>query len=405
MASLRRPAAFISRLRPTHPAHSSPSPALPLPLALRSFTQHLSRPRLPPLLRPSTPTSTPPRRLISAQTKAYLLRESLIAARIVTYGYSLLFAGALIATTALLLHTENAHPTPPSLPWRARIALTLSRTLTLWSSHRAATTHSLRVVLEELELCSAPENPAWIHAHVHTLQQLAGILELDDDVETARGLWQRVFDTADAEPGARVAAGLRVAKIAEFQGDDEAAFVALEGAVGVAEKKKEEAGEALLRALTEMAVFRARRGEAEAALELLTRVLGVRRATAAGDPCAEAATMTYIGEVLFALGERREGVAWSKEAFGRSAGLAELRGKCRECAIVAGRNLSAMAALMEEEEAAAAAAGRAGKKQKRAGRFSGFFAKTETETAAAESAEKWEDAVRALEQIRVSKDL
>lgn len=220
-------------------------------------------------------------------------------------------------------------------------------------------------------------------------------------METARGLWQRVFDTAAAEPGARVAAGLRVAKIAEFQGDDEAAFVALEGAVGVAEKK-EEAGGALLKALTEMAVFRARRGEAEAALELLTRVLGVRRATAAGDPCAEAATMTYIGEILFALGERREGVAWSKEAFGRSAGLAELRGKCRECAIVAGRNLSAMAALMEEEEAAA---GRAGKKQKRAGRFSGFFAKTETETAAAESAEKWEDAVRALEQIRVSKDL
>lgn len=188
----------------------------------------------------------------------------------------------------------------------------------------------------------------------------------------------------------RVAAGLRVAKIAEFRRDDGAAEAALRDAVAAAGEERE----ALLKALTETAVFHARRGAEEVALELLTRVLAVQRAAGSTDPCAEAATMTYIGEVLFALGERRQGVAWSKEAFERSAGLAELRAKCKECAIVAGRNLSAMAALMEQET------GREGRK---AGRFSRFFANTETEPV--ESVEKWEEAVSALEQIRVSKGL
>lgn len=384
----------------------------PLLLARRTFTHHPSRPRLPHLLlRPSLlppppPPHSPPRRLISAQTKAYLIRESLIAARIVTYGYSLLFVGGLLATTAALIATEQSHPTPPTLPWRTRTALTLSRAIAAWTGHRPAATVVLRSALEELELAPQRRSAAWRLAHQQTLGQLAEFAELAEDPSGAWELWQRLADTPTATADARVAAGLRVAKLAEFQRDDAAAEAALLGAVAAGEKA---GGTALVTALTEMAVFQAcKRGDRFAALELLTRVLATRRAAGrpvdpgsaeaasmVADPCAEAATMTYIGEILFALGERREGVAWSKQAFSQSAELAELRGKCKECAIVAGTNLSAMAALMEAE--AAAAEGEKG----RAGWFSGFFGKTETEPA--ESVHKWDEAVRELEQIRASK--
>lgn len=400
-------------LRCSLPAAPRPPHTLTLPLPRRTFTHHPSRPRLPPLLRrpsllpppPQTPHS-PPRRLISAQTRAYLIRESLIAARIVTYGYSLLFVGGLLATTAVLVATEQSHPTPPTLPWRTRTALTLSRAIAAWTGHRPAATIVLRSALEELEL--APQRTtAWRLAHQQTLGQLAEFAELAEDPSAARELWQRLVDTPTATGAARVAAGLRVAKIAEFQRDDAAAEAALLAAVAAGEKA---GGKALVTALTETAVFRASRGDQFAALELLTRVLATRRAAGrpvdpgsaeaaemVADPCAEAATMTYIGEILFALGERREGVAWSKKAFSQSAGLAELRGKCKECAIVAGTNLSAMAALMEAEE-------QAGEKRSRRGRFSGFFAKTEPEPEPAESADKWDGAVRQLEQIRASKN-
>lgn len=401
MAPLRRPATFVSLLCPSlPPAHR------PHVLPLRTFTHHPLRPRLPhlhPSRPPLSPAAAAPRRLISAQTKAYLIRESLIAARIVTYGYSILFVGGLLATAAVLITTEQSHPTPSTLPWRARAALTLSRAVTAWAGHGPAATLALRSALDELEL-HPQHTAAWGLAHQQTLRQLAELAEFAEDTTAARELWQRILDAADAAADARVVAGLRVAKIAEFQRDERAAEGALVAAVAVGETER---GKALVTALTEMAVFRARRGDPEGALELLTRVLATRRAAIPpedpgradtvdmlADPCAEAATMTYIGEVLFALGERREGVAWSKQAFTQSIGLAELRGKCKECAIVAGTNLSAMAALMEGEAA--------GGEARKAGRFAGFFRKAAAEPA--ESADKWEEAVRALKQIRVSKN-
>lgn len=401
MAPPRRPAAFVSlllrpSLPPTHRPHTLP---------LRTFTHHPSRPRLPHL-HPSRPPPSPaaPRRLISAQTKAYLIRESLLAARIVTYGYSILFVGGLLATAAVLITTEQSHPTPSTLPWRARAVLTLSRAITAWTGHGPAATLVLHSALDELELHPQP-TAAWRLAHQQTLRQLAELAEFVEDTAAARELWQRILDTPDAAAAdVRVAAGLRVAKIAEFQRDEVAAERALVAAVAVGGA---EGGKALVTALTEMAVFRARRGDPEGALELLTRVLATRRAARPpedpgradaadmlADPCAEAATMTYIGEVLFALGERREGVAWSKQAFTQSVGLAELRGKCKDCAIVAGTNLSAMATLMEGEAAEG--------KTRKTGRFAGFFGKAATEPA--ESVDKWEEAVQALKQIRVSKN-
>lgn len=164
----------------------------------------------------------------------------------------------------------------------------------------------------------------------------------------------------------------------------------------------------LLKALTELGVFHARYGRAELALDLFTRVLAARRSAgppadpesveaveAVGDPCAEAATMTYIGEVLFAMGQQREGVAWSREAFERSVELADVRGRCKECAIVVGRNLSAMVALMKEE---------GGKEEKKG--WGGLFGKGKREVVVEEeSPEKWEEAVRVLEGIRATKTL
>lgn len=417
MASLRPPA-LVSLLRPALHNPTRPPLRTCTRTHTRTFTYHPTpRPRLPHLrsaLSPSSPprpTHTPPRRLISARTKAYLWRESLIAARIVTYGYTFLFLSALAATAAALISSEHSHPTAASLPWRTRTALALARAVSTWTDHAAATTAVLRSALEELEL-RPQEDVAWGRARAETLRQLAELQEAAGDVAGARADWGRVLDTVRAGAEARVGAALRVAKIAEFEGEDGAAEEALGKAVEVASGEEEEEGNSkvLLRALTEMAVFRARHGEEGRALELLTRVLAARRAARkpldpgapqaaemAGDPCAEAATMTYIGEVLFALGERRQGVAWSKEAFGKSVGLAELRRRCRECAIVAGTNLSAMIALIEQEDE--------GRVKKR-GRFSSLFAKkTEEVDTAEESAEDWKEAVRKLEQIRVSKAL
>jgi hypothetical protein len=73
------------------------------------------------------------------------------------------------------------------------------------------------------------------------------------------------------------------------------------------------------------------------------------------DPCAESATMTYLGGLLFAMGDDQQGLAWTKEAYRKSEGLAELRGACKERAIVAGKNVARMLEIMKEKKGSAPA--------------------------------------------------
>lgn len=117
-----------------------------------------------------------------------------------------------------------------------------------------------------------------------------------------------------------------------------------------------------------------------------------KAAEVVSDPCAEAVTMAYIGEVMFSMGDRQQGVAWSKEAYDRSEPLAQLRGKCKECALVAAKNISAMIKLMEE--------GQNEQKEKKSSwrLFSGASKAEEKENLG-----EWENRVLRLESIRATK--
>lgn len=224
------------------------------------------------------------------------------------------------------------------------------------------------------------------------------------------------METEERWAETRVSAALRLGAIAEAEGDVGGARRALEDAVGFALPgvlELPEPGEGgntvlLMKALTELGVFHARRGEVGVALDLFTKVLAARRGAErvkdpgdsgccewVSDPCAEAATMTYIGEVVFAMGERRQGVAWTREAFERSVGLAELRGRCRECALVAGRNVGTMLAIMEAE----------GGEKPRWGRFFGRGEEGGGAAVEGETVEKWQEAVALLEKIRISRGM
>ncbi|KAI5846273.1 hypothetical protein DFP73DRAFT_593343 [Morchella snyderi] len=383
--------------------------------SLLFFRRHSPAPQTTPLPRHTTGHHP---RLISAKTREYLLRESLIAARIVVTGYTVIFAAAILALAAALLHTEHTHPTAPDLPRTARLAITLARVITRFTPNN---TWLAADILRD----TAQRMPPWDdqsaqarRAYLATMVLLAELLEQQDRHAEARDWYQRVLATPRGPGDAhwadvKVGAALRASRIAAFMGDLAAAERAL--VMGV---ECTDAGDGAtvegLRARTELGVFYARCGRGAEALELFTRVLAARRAVAPpqdpgaagaaealGDPCAEAVTMAYIGEVVFSLGERRQGVAWSKEAYGRSEPLALLRGKCKECAVAAARNVAAMVRLMEEREE-----GEEGKEGKRGGKrgwtlFSGGRKAEEEEEK--ESLEEWERRVVRLESIRATK--
>lgn len=407
-----------------------------------SFLHSPRRPRLPYLLRPSTPLTSIPRptlhvqsshsrSLISANTKEYLLRESLIAARIVVYGYTAIFITGCIAFTAAIVYVENNNPTPDSLPWKARFGIAFTRVLLTWTKNRWGAIEIMKDIIDGLEKQGwKGKDGGWRRGYIMALKLLAEIEEGDDQLDAAREHYQRIVNTPRESErqenqwiDIKLAAALRVSKIAEFQKDLDAAEAALRDAVYIAlpprslpepitteevpELPNPESAEnttLLLKAVTELAIFLARHNREEQALELFTRVLAARRnfpapedptdsksAEVVSDPCAEAETMTYIGEILFAMGDKKQGVAWSKEAYGRSEPLAEFRGACKECALVAARNISTMATLMEGVEESK-------------GRWSRFFGSTK-ELGEVESAEKWDEAVALLEKIRVTRGL
>lgn len=262
-------------------------------------------------------------------------------------------------------------------------------------------------VVSELETAGwEGRDRGWKSGYISALKYLAELCEHEGRISDAQQHYQRIMDLPREEDGQwqemKLVAALRVSKIAEFRKDvvtaEEALVRAVDGALPLgASLVGLPAGEStplLVKAVTELGVFYARHGREREALELFTRVLAARRSKGVtegvADPCAEAATMTYIGEVMFAMGDRRQGVAWTKEAFARSEELAGVKGACRECAIVAGRNVGTMLALMEEE----------GRGRGKEGRWKGLFAKKES---VEESVEDWDKAVKELESIRTTR--
>lgn len=147
----------------------------------------------------------------------------------------------------------------------------------------------------------------------------------------------------------------RLAKIREWQGDVEGAEEALMVALKEAEK------EDVVDAMFELGVFVARHGREAEGLQMVTEVLAMRKAIekevidpkrwtpSAGDPCKIAATQAVVGELLFALGKKEEGIQWSEGAFEKGWKMADFRTKCKDCALITAGNLIRMGEILEED--------------------------------------------------------
>jgi tetratricopeptide (TPR) repeat protein len=255
--------------------------------------------------------------------------------------------------------------------------LDASRALVRWAEKHEAAIEIMRGVVAELaESGWAGKSQGWRKGYMISLKYLAELEEHEEMLGDARAHYQQMLQLPredereeDLWREERVAAGLRVSKICEFKKDLLGAQAALMDAVSFARLGSVDKGAGMvldelpplpdptskentplfLKALTELSIFYARNDRRHLALELLTTILRARRAATPpakpkasisakqiSDPCAESATMTYLGELLFAMGDDQQGLAWTKEAYRKSENLAELRGACKEFAIMAG---------------------------------------------------------------------
>ncbi|RPA94340.1 hypothetical protein L873DRAFT_1793016 [Choiromyces venosus 120613-1] len=374
------------------------------------------------------------RRHISASTKAYLHREGLILLRVIAYGYSFIAVAFALSFVGALIYIETFHPTPKDLPFVARYNLDLSRALIKWTENYEGAIETMRGVVSELgEDGWAKKKRGWRKGYMMSLSYLAGLEEHERMIDDAKAHYQQILQLPrenESEESLwreeRVNAALRVSKICEFKNDLPGAQAALMDAVSFASVNPSNSNDEnrtsnglpplpgpaskentplLLKALTELSILHARNDRQHLALELLTTILQARRAAAPvekptasesskeiSDPCAEAVTMAYIGELLFSMGDEQQGLAWTKEAYRKSEALAELRGACKECAIVAGRNVANMLELMKDRKAYTPSS--------RGGWF-GLGADKTLEPDG--SVEEWERSVLDLERIRHTK--
>ncbi|KAF8434929.1 hypothetical protein BGX38DRAFT_1333355 [Terfezia claveryi] len=123
------------------------------------------------------------------------------------------------------------------------------------------------------------------------------------------------------------------------------------------------AGEKLSRDLldtaTELGIHYARFRRLDKALPIFLSLLRARssvsptKATTTrgeiADPCEIGKVEAYLGEVLWAVGERRQGVEMEKRALETVERLVEERAGCRDCAVFAGGNLVVMLRKLLEE--------------------------------------------------------
>lgn len=422
-----------------------PSPTcLPHLLSVRNLA--LPRPFISHPCRTSLLLATPlhPRicsRRISDDAKAYFRRESFVFAKAILFGYGFLAVAAGASSVGAFLYIESLFPPPKGMPFGARFGLDFSRALTRWAEKYDGAIKVMRDAVASLgESGWAGKSSGWRKGYMICLKYLAELEEHEGMVDDARAHYQQILQLPregqveeELWQEERVAAALRISKICEFKKDLPGAQAALVNAVSFArgsrptsegtpaildglpllpDPRSRENTPLFLKALTELSIFYARNGRQHLALELLTTILRARRsappppkpgdsvsANEISDPCAEAVTMTYLGELLFAMGSGQQGLAWTKEAYQKSEGLAELRGACKECAIVAGRNVSRMLEIMKEERGSAPTGGR--------GWFRRGVEKPSEQNEGREewerSIEEWERSTQELEKIRVTK--
>lgn len=307
--------------------------------------------------------------------------QYLTAIKIVVLVNATLLTAQLAVHAAQHYGAEQARPTPESWPFRARYCLRQARIAQPWNPFSAAakplseTLAYLDRALAALAAAEATQGRAELHI------ERGECLERMQRFDEAADAYAAALDSPSSSPSARcaVAAAVRLAKILEWRGSNH------DGAVGALLQRAADAAtgaddaEASANAQYEMAVFLARRGRLARALEVATQVLELRKRAAAaaaeggggggrvadgkrytasaGDPCRIAATEALIGELLFAIGQRAQGVAWSERAFGAAVALADLRLACKQCASVAAGNLIRMGEIMKDGVGAGGGAG------------------------------------------------
>jgi len=346
---------------------------------------------------------------------------------LIAVAFGLSFVGALI-------YVETLHPTPKDMPLMARYNLDLSRALIKWTENYEGAIEIMRgVVLELGEEGWARQKKGWRKGYIMSLSYLAELEQRERMIDDAKAHYQQILQLPrenESEESLwreeRVTAALRVSKICESKNDLPGAQAALMDAVSFASAAPTDSNDVnrtsnglpplpdpsskentplLLKAITELSILHARNDRQHLALELLTTILQARRTASPvenpaksesskeiSDPCAEAVTMAYIGELLFAMGDQQQGLAWTKESYRKSRALAGLRGACKECAIVTGRNVANMLELMKDKKIHAASSG------------GGWFRLGADKTLEPDgSMEEWERNVLELERIRHTK--
>ena len=360
---------------------------------LRPFLRpirHLStplRPTLRHLLPRPTPHSTNPRHasvLSRLSTKTFWVYLS------TQYRSAMKLALALnvaVITTQLSVHAylhdleETARPTTSDWGIMPRYYLRRARIPNPWNpwgdpKPDIATKLYLDRCLDEVKggaLIMDQKSESWKRDYFRLRKERAEWFERNGRWEEAREEYTVALAvelrTAKRE---RVDASARLAKILEWEGKEEEAFTVLRRAVGWAGGRGEgpmpalpEVGSrentgVLLDAVSEYAGYLARKGQYEPALGLFTEVLRRRRGAVMmedpqnwneeiADPCRDAATMVAVGELMFAMGKQKEGVAWSEKAFAQAWGLLHFRQACKDCAGVAAENLQAMGRLLKKQ--------------------------------------------------------
>jgi len=347
--------------------------------------------RRPRISAPAVRLAPVPRRAVSTAELHSRLRDRAFWRAVAANWKPALKIAAVVNVSVLALQAavhgalqcveETTRPTPPTWSFAARYFLRRARMANAWNplAERKSDDETLRMYDRALahSAGAGTAGDGWAAAMLR--KERGRALEEMRRWDAAESEYRAALDVDADAPRLKVEAATRLARIQEWRGDDVAALETLERAVcfagGPALPPPGDArnSPALLNAVAEMAVFLARRGEIARALELATAVLARRKAAAAadvgdpkryteaiGDPCRVAVSEATVGELLFAIGKRDEGLRWTEDAFHKAWELVDYRLACKECAGIAASNLVQMGRILEEEALRAEDGGKKG---------------------------------------------
>lgn len=263
---------------------------------------------------------------------------------------------------------EMVRPTPEDWPWFARYYLREARIANSWNPYgeakgAEARKEALDKVLRELKgrgVGFGVKSGRWGEEEAALRKERGAWFEEEKKWKEAVAEYEAALEVGGSGVGIpqKVAAAGRLASVFRFLGKEEEAMQALER--GVREAEVGGVSNALMNAKMEFAVGLARKGELVRAAEVAAGVLEERMRARpgcvdpkrfgfdVGDPCRVAGAMAVVGELVFALGRKEEGVVWSERAFETAWEFVEYRLACKECAGVAARNLVQMGKILED---------------------------------------------------------